>query len=418
MTSIEPLSLILFLVAALVTILAAAAWLMRGAARAVAPPPDQELAVYRSQLAEIDRDIAAGRIAAEAADAARLEVGRRLARTEARIEQASGATAASAGKDVRTAVLVAAALMGLGTIGLYLFRGTLAPDMPFQERKAELMQRPPDTLSDEELLSILQERARRAPEDPNPHFFMGQILDSMGREPDAIRAYQAALRRDPRYVDAMAELGGILVRQAGGQLDEQSRSVFARVLALDPAHPLTLFHLARAKWTSGDRAGAMADWSRAWNAVPEGNPQRNVILARVLETLSELDMGPGSGEGGPAAGGGGQTGPFEAMAGASPEEQAAFIQSMVARRSERQAADPNDFGLRLSLLRIVAMTGDRPRAEALLRDGATRAADDPFLSALMNAAAASVGLPLNTSAPRTAPPEVPASPLNRGEVAK
>lgn len=417
MTAIQPLPLLLFLVAALVTILGAAAWLMRGAARATAPPPDQELAVYRSQLAEIDRDIAAGRIAPEVADAARLEVGRRLARTEARMQAATGAGAAGAGKDVRAAVLVAAALMGLATVGLYLVRGTLAPDMPFQERKAELMARPPETLSDEELLSILQERARQAPEDPNPHFFMGQILDSIGREPDAIRAYQAALRRDPRYVDAMAELGGILVRQAGGQLDDQSRSVFARVLALEPEHPLTLFHLARAKWSSGDRAGAMTDWSRAWNAVPQGNPQRNVILARVLETLTELDMGPAAGDGG-APGDGPQQGPFEAMAGASPEEQAAFIQSMVARRSERQAASPDDFGLRLSLLRIVAMTGDRPRAEALVRDGAALAAGDPFLSALMDAAAASVGLPLSPSVPRTAPPEGPANTPSRDEVAK
>src|ERR1700712_3499382 len=51
--------------------------LLRGAQAAV-PDRAGEVAVYRDQLAELDRDLAGGLISAEQADYARAEIGRRL----------------------------------------------------------------------------------------------------------------------------------------------------------------------------------------------------------------------------------------------------------------------------------------------------------------------------------------------------
>ena len=67
-------------------------------ANAKAPAPDSELAVYRDQLAEIETERADGLIAGSEAEAARIEVARRLIRTaeeHARLDAAPSAREAS-----------------------------------------------------------------------------------------------------------------------------------------------------------------------------------------------------------------------------------------------------------------------------------------------------------------------------------
>jgi cytochrome c-type biogenesis protein CcmH len=403
------LTLVLFCLAALAALCAAAWWLMRAAAMAKAPPADAEMAVYRSQLAELEKDLAAGRLAPEAADAARLEIGRRLVRAEARqaeaLAKAGGGSAAGARAASGPVMLALAALVAAGSVGLYLVRGTLEPDRPFGERKREMLAQDPRSLSDEEILTILQERARAAPQDPAPHLFMGQILAETNREGDAIRAFQAALRRDPRNVDAMAELGGLVLRGNDGVMTEQAQAIFAQAQGIEPDHPMVRYYLALAKWQAGERAAALADWRTAWLGLEATDPRRTTLLARVVSELSRIETGPGAPGTGPAgngtagtgaagAGGAQAQGPFEAMASLPEAERAAFIGRMVAQRAARQAAAPRDLGLRLSLLRVTAMTGDRAAAERLIADGLRLAADDRFEQAVLVAAAQSVGLPV------------------------
>jgi cytochrome c-type biogenesis protein CcmH len=400
MTQASPLAIAVFAALALGAILLASFWMMRGAARAKAPPADMEAAVYRSQLAEVERDVASGRLPPESADAARLEIGRRLARLEARLAGAAEPARGSA----RMVALVAAILVGGGSAALYLVRGTLEPDRPFDQRKRELLERPPQSLTDEEIMAILQERARRAPQDPAPHVFMGQILAETGREAEAVRAFQAALRRDPRNVDAMAELGGLLVQGNEGRLDGQSRIIFDTALAIDPDHPMARYYLALARWQGGERDAALADWRAAWGGLPAGDPRRTTLTARVADALSALDRGPGSG------GTAGEA-PFAAMADMPHADRAAFIQTMISQRAARQAAAPRDLGLRLSLMRVEAMSGNRAAAERLLADGVRLAAGDAFTQQVLAAAAISVGLPLP-------PPSGPPRQGSGGEVAK
>lgn len=400
----HPSVLILFCLAALAALGLAAWWLMRGAARARPPDASAELAVYRSQLAEVDRDVAAGRLAEAAADAARLEIGRRLVRAQdrqdggaARSGARSGAGAGPAQIGARATgigLLALSAAVALGTVGLYLVRGTLEADQPFQQRERELLQRDPRELGDEEILTILQERARQNPSDPTPHVFMGQVLASIGREAEAIRAFQAALRRDPRNVDAMAELGGIVLQGNGGVMDEQASAIFAQASAIAPDHPMVRYYRGLSRWQTGARDGAIADWRTAWSALQPDDPQRNTLLARIVAELSRVEVGPG------AADAAGDRGPFEAMAALPEAEREAFIAGMVSQRAARQAANPDDLGLRLSLLRVSAMTGDRTRAQALVADGLARSQSDPFELALIRAAAAAVGLPSTDRSPR------------------
>src|SRR5262245_40218928 len=76
-----------------------------------------DLAVYRDQLAEIERDRAAGRIAEPEAEAARIEVSRRLLAAAENTRQAEPTAPAVWRR--RVAAVVALVALPLGALGLY-----------------------------------------------------------------------------------------------------------------------------------------------------------------------------------------------------------------------------------------------------------------------------------------------------------
>src|SRR5512143_2958087 len=122
----------LWFVFALMTVAAmfAVLWPLGRAGRA--PNEGSEAAVYKDQLAEIERDLAAGLIAAPEAEAARVEIGRRLL-------AAAGSEAVPAGtsnlKWRRAAAMLALVGLPLVAIGVYAALGSpKLQDFPLAER--------------------------------------------------------------------------------------------------------------------------------------------------------------------------------------------------------------------------------------------------------------------------------------------
>src|SRR6266849_4261782 len=89
------------------------------------------LAVYRDQLAEVERDLARGLLSAEQAAAARTEIGRRILA----LTPSDGATGAGSGAMI--AATLAILLLPVAAGMLYWRLGSPAlPDQPFAERGA------------------------------------------------------------------------------------------------------------------------------------------------------------------------------------------------------------------------------------------------------------------------------------------
>jgi cytochrome c-type biogenesis protein CcmH/NrfG len=99
-----------------------------------------------------------------------------------------------------------------------------------------------------------------------------------GRYGEAIAAYQAVLKRDPKNVDAITHLG--LIVAIGGHADS-ALEAFERALALDPNYPAALLYrgqvLVEAKH---DTAGAIRSWEKFVAVVPAGEDRDRV--ARML----------------------------------------------------------------------------------------------------------------------------------------
>jgi len=95
-----------------------------------------------------------------------------------------------------------------------------------------------------------------------------------GRYGEAIAAYQAVLKRDPRNVDALTHLG--LIVAIGGHGDT-ALETFDKALAIDPNYPPALLYRGQVlDEVRHDVPGAIASWEKFVAVAPEGEDKERV----------------------------------------------------------------------------------------------------------------------------------------------
>lgn len=95
-----------------------------------------------------------------------------------------------------------------------------------------------------------------------------------GRYGEAIAAYQAVLKRDPKNVDAMTHLG--LIVAIGGHADS-ALETFDKALGIDPNYaPALLFRGQVLYESKRDARGAIASWEKFLKIVPSGEDHDRV----------------------------------------------------------------------------------------------------------------------------------------------
>jgi tetratricopeptide (TPR) repeat protein len=97
---------------------------------------------------------------------------------------------------------------------------------------------------------------------------------AQGRYGEAIAAYQAVLKRDPKNVEAMTHLG--LIVGLGGHADA-ALETFDRALAIDPSYPPALLYRGQVLYEAKrDTAGAIRSWEKFLTVVPAGEDHERV----------------------------------------------------------------------------------------------------------------------------------------------
>src|SRR5262245_8018185 len=109
-----------------------------------------------------------------------------------------------------------------------------------------------------------------------------------GRYQEAIAAYTAVLKRDPRNVDAITHLGVILA--LAGHLAD-ALEAFDRALAIDPNYAHALWDKAGVTEARQAHAGAVATLERFDRVVPAG-PDRDRAQERLREAKAKLAAAP------------------------------------------------------------------------------------------------------------------------------
>ena len=260
-----------------------------------------ELAIYRDQLAEIERERAAGTLPESEAAAARIEVERRIL---AAGDQPPPARADATLHKVLPPVLALA--IPLLALGLYLQMGRPGlPAAPFAAGQ------PPPASADEP-------------------FSVEKLLA-------AARARLAAQPDDP---EALSALGEALTLEANGTVTRPAVESFNKALAAQPDDPRALYYLGLHEAQSGDSRAALARWRALLAKSPPDAPFLPMLRAEIerVAKAANIDVPPMPPSSMPQPSREQQ----DAMAAMTPEQRQQAIRGMVEGLAARMKETPQD----------------------------------------------------------------------------
>lgn len=230
---------------------AAWAWMRPPPARAAArAEPDAIVrALYRDRVAELDLEVAAGRLDPEMRREVESELGIALLDDHRIFEQASGLTqpetgrggvvSAASARSRRTGWLLAL-LLPLAGLGVYVLIGE--PTAESVAGAAAVLRLDPET--DREALLDWRERLTRRttlePDDAQSWYLLGSIGLTLGEYDAAAEAFATASNitgPDP-VIDVYWLQARYLANE--GDFDDRTRAIGDRILARNPSHPLVL----------------------------------------------------------------------------------------------------------------------------------------------------------------------------------
>ena len=352
-----------------------------------APAEAGARAVYRDQLAEIETERAAGLIGAAEAEAAKVEISRRLLANAAQSENTAPMTTAprSATQHGRIA-LATAAVVPLLTLALYLAYGS--PGMPSGSLATRTDGRDRAQLAG--MIGQVEARLRQAPDDGKGWEVIAPVYLKLGRYADAAAAYANAARLQGESVKLLAGLAEASILAKDGIVTEEARAAYEKVLKIEPGRMEPRFWLAMGKEQDGRLPDALADYTALLNEAPPDAAYRGAVEARIKEVSARMSAPRGKE---PAKA---PTGPtaadLEAAARLSPEQREQMVAGMVEGLAQRLKSDGKDLAGWQRLLRAYTVLGRRDDARAALAEARRNFAGDARALSDLSGLAATLGL--------------------------
>lgn len=382
---------------------AVVAYVLIGALRrvpATSNSAEADMAVYRDQLAEIERDLTRGTIGAEEAERLRAEVGKRV--IEADKARAAGSVAAGRSP---TAAIIAVILAVVVPGGLAAYWGLGAPgypDMALEPRLAELDEGIRNRPSQEAELAT-QGRARDAALDETLTRELETVTD-----PEVLRErfrqhfeageMQAAVRVQERLLTLQGEATGsndhanlalALVAEAQGYVSPEAEAELRQALQRDMSNELARYLVGEMFLQGGRYDQAF----RFWRPLAEAGDPAAPWTASIRERIGQVAELAGVRFDAPAADGTGPTsGDMAAAAEMTPEERQAMIEGMVGQLSDRLATEGGDVEDWNRLIRSLAVLERLDEAQKIYDEAKVRFEGRPAELSFLRLAAVETGL--------------------------
>jgi cytochrome c-type biogenesis protein CcmH len=357
--------MILWIIFASMTAAAILAVLWPLGRKAAAGRGGNDLAVYQDQLEEIGRDRSAGLIGPAEAEAARVEVSRRLlAAADAQATAAQPTSAAQSQWHRRAAAIAALVVLAPLPLCFYLVLGS--PNVPGRPAFARVKAAPGDQ-SIEALVGQVEAHLAKSPNDGNGWEVIAPVYLRLGRFDDAVMARRKALTLSGETATRDADLGEALVAAADGVVTDEAKHIFDTAVTRDPHEVKARYFLGLADEQDGNRTGAAARWRAMLDEAPAGAPWVGFVRAALGRVTGE----PVAEAAGPS------DADIAATANMSDEQRVEMIRGMVGRLSDRLHAQGGDVEGWLRLVRAYAVLGDRDKAKDAAADARHALADHP-----------------------------------------
>jgi cytochrome c-type biogenesis protein CcmH len=221
------------------------------------------LAIYRDQLAEVERERATGSLSAEDAAAARTEIERRLLTAADKDgNKDTGAAPQPAAAWRRFLPPALCLLIPAFALGIYLPIGQPSvPSAPFVQHPHASATAPPQT---------------------------SPSLDQQ------IAAVRARLKETPDDPETLSVLGELLTRQSDGVVPKPAVDLFRGALAKQPDDARALFYLGLHEAQAGESRAALGRWLDLEARSPEDAPWLPILRAEIDRVAKQAAIDPRS----------------------------------------------------------------------------------------------------------------------------
>ncbi|MEH6629194.1 MAG: c-type cytochrome biogenesis protein CcmI [Halopseudomonas aestusnigri] len=371
--------------------------LMTTAKNAPANTAESDLAVYKDQLKEIERDLNAGNLGESQADTARIEIQRRILNTSQEQSASTKGTPLSA-STIKFIVGFLTISFPLAGIILYLELGQPGvPSMPLAERniaaERSAIAQQQNSSRNEEMMGLAQKLEERLKSDPTNlegWMLLGSTYVEIGAYSKAEGAFRQAMENTPPSAMVYGAVAEMIVAQTEGQVSSEALSLFQKSLELDPTDPRGLFYSGLALSQAGENDNALKFWLKLRQLTFANDPWLQVLDAQIADLAIGLAMDPSeiiasapakAPLENPTQAASEQAGPTsEEMASAaelSTEERNEMINGMVDRLAERLKESPNDLNGWLQLIRSYHTLGRGQEIEFALASAENAALQQP-----------------------------------------
>ena len=236
------------------------------------------LAIYRDQLAELEREHAEGSLATDDFEQARTELQRRMLEEVSPQDEAIVSTTQ---RSRPTAMVLVFALPLLAVAGYALLGNPLA----LNPEKA--VAQPQMTAEDiNAMVEKLAARMQENPDDTNGWLMLARSYKMLGRYDEAVAAFgkaEKAVAEDPEQLASYAET---LAMASGKGLSGKALELVNQALKLNPQHAHALFLAGMAAMERGDRSAAIGYWETLLSQVEPGS-ELDQMLRQGIEQMKQ-----------------------------------------------------------------------------------------------------------------------------------
>jgi cytochrome c-type biogenesis protein CcmH len=313
------------------------------------PRARRELAIYRDQLAELQCEVDAGRIAPAEFKPAETEIQRKMLTSAETVDPAEAAAATPMrGRAALAALVLIATVIPIGAFAVYLSVGS--PGLPsylFDPARATAEAKAQQQIG--EMTALVEKLAQHLKHEPNNAEGWALLARSYGvlhRNKEAAQAYERLYELSGRDVRYAGDYGEALVLAADGEVTPVAQALFDQVVKADASEPRARFYLGLAKAQAGLAREAIAMWRSLETDSPPGSAWLPSVRDMIASVAAKAGIDPASVTTTSTApivqAPGPTTGDIAAAQSTSPGAQQKMIRDMVEGLAQRLAANPGD----------------------------------------------------------------------------
>jgi cytochrome c-type biogenesis protein CcmH len=241
------------------------------------------LAVYRDQLTEIERDIARGVLDPGDAEVAKVEIGRRI------LALSPAEAPAATSRAPLALATIAVILVPAAAWSLYWDLGSPAlPDEPHAAAAAS------PRLDLAAALKQLEAHLADHPDDLKGWLLLARTDRDLRHYAEAVEAYRHAAELSGRNPEIVGDWAETQVLAAGGAVTPEAAAAFTIALADPDSAPRSRFYLALADFQAGDIKKALQEWVDLEAASPADATWLPVLRKHIAEAAEKLGVDPAS----------------------------------------------------------------------------------------------------------------------------